>query len=401
MANPKTNIVPIRKDQLTPSANKFKFTQYRLDKTPCPAKGCKYYYDTAVTGLCLRVTSTGIKTYVLYRRVNGKPSRINLGRMRALTLAGARDAAHQLNGQLAAGVDVVKKRKESRKKHVTVGQLFTIWLNSAKARKLKTWQGDKRLWELHLKTRLSNREAICITTADVQKIADNMASKHPRTANKVTDLIRRIFNTAAKKGFFTGQNPSRFIDRQPEYSRERFLRPDEIPRFLAAVYQEGPPWRGYFLMLLYTGARRATVSSMRWQDIDMTDYVWHIPAWASKNGKSLCVPLVAEAIQVLNELLKTSTNGWVFPSDFSKSGHLETPTKPWRRICERADLKDLWIHDIRRTVGSWLAASGASNFVISKALGHICPRSAEVYARLDTTPVRNCLGEVTKGWRKP
>ncbi|MFV2005126.1 MAG: hypothetical protein ACC650_07950 [Gammaproteobacteria bacterium] len=58
------------------------------------------------------------------------------------------------------------------------------------------------------------------------------------------------------------------------------------------------------------------------------------------------------------------------------------------------------IHDIRRTVGSWLAAGGASNFIISKALGHVCPRSADVYARLDTEPVRNCLGEITKGWRK-
>jgi len=151
--NPKSNIVPIRKRQQVQQPSKFKFTQNRLEKLSPPAKDCQYHHDTVVIGLCLRITTSDIRTYVLYRRMNGKPVRISLGRMRAITLAGARDAAQQLNGQLAAGVNIVKHRKESRKKHITIGQLFNIWRLSAKARKLKTWRGDERLWKNHIKAK--------------------------------------------------------------------------------------------------------------------------------------------------------------------------------------------------------------------------------------------------------
>jgi len=205
MSSPKSNVVRIKSQHTNATNNRFKFTQRRLEQIQRPSKGVQYYYDTDVSGLCLRITATGAKSYALYRRVKGKPVRITLGRINAMTLACARDAARQLNGQLAAGVDVVQQRKDTRKKHITVGELFTIWQQSAKTRKLRCWRDDEKLWERHLRSKLKQKEAIRVTTADIQKIVDGIAIKHPRTANKAAALVSRVFNSAARKGNFTGQ----------------------------------------------------------------------------------------------------------------------------------------------------------------------------------------------------
>ena len=46
-------------------------------------------------------------------------------------------------------------------------------------------------------------------------------------------------------------------------------------------------------------------------------------------------------------------------------------------------------------MGSWLAASGASSFVIQKALTHKSAASAKAYAHLDVEVVRAAMSEVT------
>ena len=53
--------------------------------------------------------------------------------------------------------------------------------------------------------------------------------------------------------------------------------------------------------------------------------------------------------------------------------------KAWKRVLERAEINDLRIHDIRRTLGSYQAIAGASLSVIGKSQGHKSQRATEVY----------------------
>ena len=64
------------------------------------------------------------------------------------------------------------------------------------------------------------------------------------------------------------------------------------------------------------------------------------------------------------------------------------PKAAWDRVRERAGLPDVRMHDLRRTLGSWQAATGASLPVIGKSLGHKSTAVTQVYARLDLDPVR-------------
>lgn len=135
---------------------------------------------------------------------------------------------------------------------------------------------------------------------------------------------------------------------------------------------------------------------MEWSEIDTRLATWRIPPHKFKNGQSHTIALTAPALAILERRLTQSHKGsslFVFPSSKIQS-HLAEPKRAWKRIIRRAGLTDLRIHDLRRTLGSYLAIDGQSQYTIGKALGHIDPRSTAVYARLNLDPVRRAL-EVT------
>ena len=63
----------------------------------------------------------------------------------------------------------------------------------------------------------------------------------------------------------------------------------------------------------------------------------------------------------------------------------------WRKVLERAGIQNLRLHDIRRTLGSYQAISGASLQVIGKSLGHKSSTATEVYARMNLDPIKQSV----------
>jgi integrase len=181
------------------------------------------------------------------------------------------------------------------------------------------------------------------------------------------------------------------VQRYRERSRDRFLQADELPRFFESLARASQPARDFFTVALFTGARRANVQSMKWADVNLERKEWRIPE--TKNGRPVVVPLVAPVVDVLTR--RAGAGGeYVFPGS-GKSGHYHEPSRAWRAICKRAGLADLRIHDLRRTLGSWQAGTGASTAVIGKSLGHQSTASTAVYARLALGPVRDSVERAT------
>jgi integrase len=85
---------------------------------------------------------------------------------------------------------------------------------------------------------------------------------------------------------------------------------------------------------------------------------------------------------------------FVFPG-YGASGHLASPKAAWKRVLDRAKINDLRIHDLRRSLGSWQARTGASLTIVGKTLGHKSPQSTAIYARLDLDPVRQSVETAT------
>ena len=201
--------------------------------------------------------------------------------------------------------------------------------------------------------------------------------------------MKAAVNWNLKHGYISGDNPWNAIKQYKIRARERFLLPSELERFFAAVNSlKNTTMRDYIKLSLMTGARQANVLGMRWEDIDFDLALWRIPL--TKNGESHTVPLTRPALQILVERHAVRESEWVLPGKV-KSKHLIEPKRTWRRLLDQAGITDLRIHDLRRSLGSYMAMNNQVLQIIGKALGHKSAQATQIYARLTADPVRAAM----------
>lgn len=371
---------------------KFSFTKRRLEALTPPDKRV-YFQDEGSEGLSLCVTPAGTKTFYVYKKFQGRPVRVPLGKFPTLSVEEARNACRALVTAMASGTDVQQARQAARHEH-TVKGLWEFWLEHAQAHK-KTWKEDERKYQRFL-TPWAARKLSAIHKSDVQALHTRVGKSNGHyLANRLLDLIGAMFNKAGDIGY-AGENPAKGIKKFKEVKRDRFLQGEELPAFFKALVSEpNDLLRDFFLLALLTGARRANVQAMRWDDLDLDRGAWRIPGSEAKAGETMVLPLVAPAVAILQTRHKASNGSpWVFPS-FGKSGHLVEPKSAWKRICTNAGLSDVRIHDLRRSLGSWQAMGGASLPIIGKSLGHTQVKTTAIYARLSMDPVRSSVESAT------
>ncbi len=371
---------------------RFPFTKPLLNKLPLPEKGKRaYYYDTKIKGLSIAVTDKGTKTFLVYRKINGKPERISIGHYPDMSLDDARAQAHEINAAIARGENPNAERRKD--KEWTLGHLFELYLKHyAKAHK-KTWQEDEAQYRRYLLA-WGERRLSSIQKTDLQALHLQIGEQHGQyAANRLLSLLQTLFKQAQEWGW-NKANPVLGVKRFREKSRERFLQADELPRFFMALEAEtNANIRDYVWLSLLTGARKSNVLAMRWVEIQFEQAIWHIPE--TKNGTQQRVPLVSKALKILQERRQTlAGTEFVFPSR-SQVGHLTEPKNAWKKLLERAQLEDLRLHDLRRSLGSWQAATGANLSVIGKTLNHKDIATTGIYARLDLEPVRAAMEKAT------
>ncbi|WP_371222895.1 tyrosine-type recombinase/integrase [Orientia tsutsugamushi] len=214
------------------------------------------------------------------------------------------------------------------------------------------------------------------------------------TANQFLVTLSSIFNKAIKWELID-RNPTLRIDKHKMQARERRLSYDEMTKFLQVLCGEATPLtRDFALLALYTGARKRNVLEMEWDNIDFVRKIWHIPK--TKNGKAQNIPLTDEIIEILQARKLTSKSKWVLSTDRSKSWHLEHPYRGWYKICKKAGIKNLRIHDLRWMFASCLSDIGAGQYIIRAALNHINFDSTSDYIRVSTELLREYMSKVTQ-----
>lgn len=372
-------------------APRLKFTKKLLLRVEPPPRGRLYFYDTETPHLLFQITENGARSFYVYRRVDGRPSRIRLGGFPELTVEQARKKAERINGQIAHGEDPQAKRRAASAE-MTLGDLWKRYEEHAASRSTaKTRDNDERLWRCHLET-WSKRRLSDIRRVDAIARLESIAKESGKAvANRALQLLRRLYNYARDHLEVRLENPAVRLPFFEEKARDRFLTAAEMPAFFESLEAEPDALlRDFFKLCLFTGARRGNVQAMRWEELDLESGVWRIPE--SKNGEPLRVTLSPVALEILKRRGKSRKNGspWVFPSR-GKTGHLTEPKSAWKRLIARAGITGLRIHDLRRTLGSWQAAGGAGLPIIGKSLGHRSSAATAIYARLDLDPVRQSV----------
>ena len=375
-------------------ATKINFIKIDLDALPIPEKGKRHdYQDLKTNGLYLRITHTGVKTFSVFRRVkSGKLERVTLGRYPDMTIEQARRKTMENNLSIAEGRNPaeLKRIKQSER---TFGDLFEEYVERHARPHKRTYADDIANYKNHIEPHIGNMKLSLIDRAEIASIHSRVTrAGHSYAANRVRSLISGVFGWAISAGLLD-RNPVIGIRRNKEKSRDRFMNGDELQRFFQSLAEEpNETIRDYVLISLLTGARKSNVCSMKWDDINFDRAEWRIKE--TKNGTPQTVALSPEALEVLINRKPSDRAVFVFPGS-GKQMHLVEPKKGWKRILERAKIEDLRIHDLRRTLGSWQAKTGASLAIIGKSLNHKNQNTTAIYARLDLDPVRDAVNTAT------
>lgn len=377
-----------------------KLTKKIIDAAKHPTEGQVFLRDAALRGFAVRITP-GSKTFILEKEIHGRVRRITVGRYGPMTVEQARELAQKRMVEINEGRDPAQERQQ-RRQAPTFGDLEQMYLARHAILK-KSIKNDLAILNHHLAPWRS-RKLMTITREEIARLHSKIGTEPssvirpgrpvqramPRTANALLTLLRSMFNLAMDWGLLPpGPNPCVRIKKFPEVSRDRFVKPDELPRLWKALNAEKNVFvRVAFLVSLLTGARRDEVLTMQWTDLDIQQSLWSIPT--TKAGRPHVIPIPVPVMKELTRLPRLANNPYVFVGRWGK-GHLVNITKPWTRIKQVAGLHDVRIHDLRRTLGSWLVAQGHSLPLIGKTLNHSNMSTTQVYARLQVDAVRAAL----------
>ena len=372
-------------------AKDFNFTKSAILALPLPATSMDTYRDTKEKGLSLYITPAGAITFFIRKRIAGRDERVKLGTFPEMTVEQARTAALKTKAAIASGANPNLEKTKLREE-TTFAELFREYMERYSKPHKKSWKFDEREVNKFL-SHWFGRKLSSISRQEVAKLHDKIGQGNGLyQANRVLERIRAMFNKAIEWGW-DGANPSTGIKKFRERSRDRFMQPDELIRFHAALAKEkNETARDYILMSLLTGARKSNVLAMQWNEVNWERAEWRISE--TKNGEPVTVPLIPSAMSILERRRVTGNGKWIFPSESGKN-HYADPKKAWQRLLAEAQIADLRIHDIRRTLGSYQAMTGASLAIIGKSLGHKSQQATAIYSRLNLDPVRESMMRAT------
>ncbi|MES9934745.1 MAG: tyrosine-type recombinase/integrase [Candidatus Sedimenticola sp. PURPLELP] len=363
-------------------SEKVKLTKRAIDAISPPDTPNTFtqVWDKEIPGFGLRVTHSGVKSYILNYRAKGRQRKYTIGRHGDFTADQARQEALRLRSIVASGGDPqAEKHRETQ--IPTLSRFADEYLSHAKKTK-KTWKSDESKLNTRILPKWGKMRLDTITTRQIESLHNDIkAKKTPSTANRHLALIKRLFSLAVRWGYIE-TNPAQFIKLFKENNeRTAWLDATQINALLAACQQYPDQYvSAFYPFLLYTGARSGEALNAKWDMIDLERSMWLIPE--AKSGKGRYVPLAPQALALLQGLKRQEKNPYVFCGQ--KEGQaLVSVAKPWKQIRAAAGLpEDFRIHDLRHTFASWGVSNGIDLYHIQELLGHASSAMTQRYSHL-------------------
>ncbi|MFL6443060.1 MAG: Arm DNA-binding domain-containing protein, partial [Candidatus Sulfotelmatobacter sp.] len=173
---------------------KFNFTKKAIDLLVSgPTR--RYFYDSQVRGLALAVDPTGRKTFLLYRKVKGRPERVRIGTFPDMSIEGARTQAQGMNVVIAQGGNPAQERRSVRAE-MTLQELYDTWLLLYAKERKRTWKNDQWTFDRYLHG-WKLKKLSSIRRQDVIELHGQIGRKHGKyMGNRVVELLSSMFNRA-------------------------------------------------------------------------------------------------------------------------------------------------------------------------------------------------------------
>lgn len=335
------------------------------------------YYDTVCSGLCLRVSPKGSKSFNYRYNSGDKLKRITIGGYsNSLTLADARKEVAKIKADVLKGLDPQAERQalknDSKSNNInSFSHVVENYKRDELVKKKDSTQKDylNRI-NNHILPRFGDLAIKDIQRKDITQFLRDKAKTAPVQAQRIQAILSGIFNYAINEEL-TISNPAQSIKliNPKDYQRERDYSNEEIFKLWTAFEEQDEPVQSIFKMLLLCGQRSGETRKMKWTDV--YEGTWTIPAENTKNKQRHYIPLPEMANALLENIrVLTGDSIFVFESPRKKNSPIEYIQYAAKRIRQISGIEDFRPHDLRHIVTTQLASMGTPEQVLSRLLNH-------------------------------
>ncbi len=362
-------------------------------------KAGKPVVKTDGDGLTFTLSANGTAAWVLRYRVAGRQREVSLGRYPDLSLAKAREEAAVKRVEIRRGVDVAQEKQQQKDaaklaavmaKNGTVKALYEDFF----ARQIKgRWKNDKQvsaIFELHVLPTMGDKQVTEVRPADIDAVLRRLSDRGVfRTAAKTLQLVKRLFDHAMTRHLIAANPAAPFGWRDiggKSGPRSRVLSRAELVTLFKAMWETPnfPPHAVAALkLLLALAVRKGELLKATWDEFDLDQAVWHLPAERTKTVAAIRIPLAPWAIEVLEEQRARKQNAYVFPvlrrGPGKTTGYIGETTINEALYRLHSDLAPFTVHDLQRTARTHLAALGVAPHIAELCLNHKLKGITAVY----------------------
>ena len=347
--------------------------------------------------LFLLVSPRGTKSWMQRIVIDGKRHDLGLGPWPVVSLAKARRRAFANRVAIADGVDPLAEKRRAKVPtfEQAVEKVITLhretWKDGGKTAKL--WKSTLREYAF---PHIGEKGVDAITTADIMTIMTPIWVSKFETARKVRRRIGTVMKWAVAQGYRqdnpAGDAITAALPKRPKQVRHMPALPHgEVTGALAAVRasRAWPATKLAFEFLVLTATRSAEVRLATWDEIDIDNRMWTVPAARTKTSREHRVPLSDRAVEILHDARTLGDGtGLVFPSARRKALSDMTLSKLIKEQGVAAVP-----HGFRSSFRDWAAErTNHSREVIEAALAHVVKNQTEAsYARSDLFEKRRPL----------
>lgn len=347
--------------------------------------------------LYLQVSRSGSRSWLFRYMRNGRAHEMGLGPLHTISLAEARSKALELRKLLLEGRDPLTERQQQRRAmkisaaaEITFAEAAQRFIDGHKA----GWRNAKHAeqWASTLRTYafpvIGELPVAAVDTALVLKILEPIWRTKTETASRVRGRIESILDWAIARELRDGPNPARWrghLDKLlPARSKVAPVKHHEampyrqVPAFMAELACHAGISAKALRFTILAAARTEETTDARWDEIDLDERVWTVPAERMKTAKLHRVPLSDAAVQVLAELPRIVGSPWLFPGAREK--------QPISKAAMYELLKGLrpglTVHGFRSSFRDWASAeTNHPREAAEAALAHTIPDKVEAAYR--------------------
>ena len=345
--------------------------------------------DTEISGFHARITPTGLITYYLFYRLNGKQVNYRLGIDGQMTPAQARDLAKNKIAEVTQGVDVqaVRKHDRTKTKHSKFSTLqffleekYAPWLKSRNPKTAeKTIKAFESSFPSLMDFQLSDINAWEIEKWRNKRLTDGVK---PATTNRQINTIKGCLSRAVEWGAIDSHDLNKVKTLTVDNSKVRYLSKEEEARLRENLQDCDTDFLEVIVILaLNTGMRKGELLSLEWNHVNFDNKILTVDFQNAKSGTTRHIPLNTQAFNTLKQW-QQETDGIGFVFKDKNNAQLKDFPYVWGALLNEAQITNFRFHDLRHHFASKLVMASVDLNTVRELLGHSDLKMTLRYAHL-------------------